>query len=329
MYLNYVHNFRGLAILLVVAGHCFVSLSWARCPTLSRIMSSVLENGTVPFVFISGFLFQHLSHKFEYTRYLRKKLRNIILPYVIISVPAVLMAAFHLQSFDLPEQFYWRPLSVRIVWLYLTGDHYFHFWFIPMIAIFFLISPLLMQIDKEDKYHLLPLLILISLLVTRDKSNPILQNFLHFCSVYVFGMWCSRHKERVFSIVEKWKYPCLLLILAFLVFEVTWASESRACIKGLRYAGKMLVCPLALLLLRKYDHVIRKKFDYLASVSFGIYFVHGYGIWLCKKLLCPIMGETGVLTLVFFSVSVTALSCGAVWAIKRICSEKSRLVVGC
>ena len=42
--------------------------------------------GTALFIFISGFLFQHLSKKFEYKNYLSKKWTNVILPYLFITV---------------------------------------------------------------------------------------------------------------------------------------------------------------------------------------------------------------------------------------------------
>ena len=70
MFLSYIHSFRAVAILFIVAGHCVYLFEWEAIRWQERLMKSLMQNGTVLFVFVAGFLFQHLSHKFEYRRYL-------------------------------------------------------------------------------------------------------------------------------------------------------------------------------------------------------------------------------------------------------------------
>src|SRR5262245_40377254 len=89
-FLSYVHSFRGLAILAVVATHTSDLLAWGPgSPLAYRLLYSAVQNGTVPFVLIAGFLFQHLSAGFRYTSYLRRKVTNVILPYLIVSLPVL------------------------------------------------------------------------------------------------------------------------------------------------------------------------------------------------------------------------------------------------
>ena len=87
MFLRYVHNFRAVAIVIIVAGHAVVTLGRDAQPAQMDFLLDLLDNGTVLFVFIAGFLFEHLSRKFEYRSYLRKKLLNVIVPYLLISAP--------------------------------------------------------------------------------------------------------------------------------------------------------------------------------------------------------------------------------------------------
>ena len=62
--LNYINVFRGLAILLILAGH---TMQIGSAGSLARAVSrEIWAGGTVLFVFIAGFLFEYLSHKFEY-----------------------------------------------------------------------------------------------------------------------------------------------------------------------------------------------------------------------------------------------------------------------
>jgi peptidoglycan/LPS O-acetylase OafA/YrhL len=77
-FLPYIHNFRGIAILYIVAFHCHSSFGWGYHDLEKRIWNSLVVYGTVLFVFIAGFLFQHLNgqdrnYDFSFVTYLKKK----------------------------------------------------------------------------------------------------------------------------------------------------------------------------------------------------------------------------------------------------------------
>src|SRR5262245_53352265 len=97
-FINYIHNFRGIAIIFVTA--CHLLLNWAEGSKTHRLLDMLWGNGTVLFVFIAGYLFQHLSKKFEYKDYLIKKLQNVILPYFIVPAPII---AYRITTGDMPE----------------------------------------------------------------------------------------------------------------------------------------------------------------------------------------------------------------------------------
>ena len=74
--MNYINVFRGLAILLIVAGH---TMQFGEAGSLTeRLSFEVFCGGTALFIFISGFLFQHLSAKYEFKNYMSKKWTNVI-----------------------------------------------------------------------------------------------------------------------------------------------------------------------------------------------------------------------------------------------------------
>ena len=73
-FLSYVHSMRGLAILAVVAVHVADALNFGHSTAFSeRAIYALFGNASVLFVFVSGFLFQHLSGKFRFTTYLTKR----------------------------------------------------------------------------------------------------------------------------------------------------------------------------------------------------------------------------------------------------------------
>src|SRR5690606_22534998 len=94
-FLPYIHSLRGLAILYVIAVHArgFESY-WQSSPDIYKFLDSFSDpsegNGTTLFLFIGGFLFQHLTHRnFVFGKYLTQKFKNLILPYLIISLPLI------------------------------------------------------------------------------------------------------------------------------------------------------------------------------------------------------------------------------------------------
>ncbi|MCR4662599.1 MAG: hypothetical protein K5622_01765, partial [Endomicrobiaceae bacterium] len=64
----YIHIFRAIAIIIIVAGHCF------DCPQaiLDSLVNVFIKGGTALFVFIAGFLFQYLSDTYTYPTYKKK-----------------------------------------------------------------------------------------------------------------------------------------------------------------------------------------------------------------------------------------------------------------
>ena len=71
-FLRYIHNFRGFAILTIVASHSIYHLRWSN-EIIEKIGHVLIVNGTVYFVFIAGFLFQFLSLKEEQCFYCSRK----------------------------------------------------------------------------------------------------------------------------------------------------------------------------------------------------------------------------------------------------------------
>ena len=157
-FLDYINHFRGMAILFIVFGHCISAFNWEASEDLSRLLKIIFSNGSVLFVFIAGYLFQHLSLKFLFSRYFYNKLLNVGLPYILCSIPAILYFVFIEKRWDVPPEFYLNSKHMQIILFYLTGAHMAHFWFIPMIFIYYLISPLLIFLDKKFfLYYLIPI----------------------------------------------------------------------------------------------------------------------------------------------------------------------------
>lgn len=340
--LNYINVFRGLAILLIVMGH---TMQFNGCnPIFSQLNIEMVCGGTALFIFISGFLFQHLSYKFEYKNYLSKKWQNVILPYLFCAIPGLilcfLMPSIYGNSFD------GLPIIVQIPMMLSIGRvHNIPAWFIPMITIFFLFSWILLYLERKNiLYKLLPILFLVTIIFNRhdvdyntvmnlsytDKYfaylGYVLTGFVHFFSMYVFGMFCSKYKD---SIIDKFYrqrflYWGLMLISAVVnIYLALNTNYSNGTI------SKIFMTILLLAYLKHYDewliaHTrINKVLDFLAKYSFGLFFIHWYTFFLYNQFfgLQNVLEYQGVETLLFVGlrfIAVTLFSLLILWAFKKL-----------
>ncbi len=343
--LNYINVFRGLAILLIVVGHTMQignSGTW-----LNNIAFEIFTGGTALFIFISGFLFQHLSDKFEYKTYLKKKWTNVILPYIITAIPGIIlcftMPAVYGNPFD-----GLNPFAQIGIFLTTGRVHNVPTWYIPMICIFFLLADIFLILErKKILYKLLPVLFLITFLIPRMALEPenlaglsysakyleyikyILNGFVHFASMYILGMYFSAYKDKI-----DWCYK----YRAFLITAMLLASAADIYLLysfniSNNTISKIFLTLIVLGYLKHFDKPIKEckwfnnTVDMIAKYSFAIFFVHWYiffafnEIFMTPKVL-PVnsTGEffTAVVIAILRFVTVTGISLAILAVLKKL-----------
>jgi len=273
-----------------------------------------------------------------------KKFKNILLPYFFLSIPAIIYNIYikGVQAAAPNSDIYQLSVFYQIGWFYLTGQSMTAFWFIPMIFLFYLVSPLLKVIDNNSKlYYLLPLLFIFSSLIHRPEYNlnPI-HSFLYFLPIYLFGMWASKNKEQLLQFVDKYSY--LLLSLWIILFSThLFYSEAHGNIhsKGIFSSGnilidiglshKILACLLLISYLKKYDKIFH-KFGLYANISFGLFFMHGYFMTVFYKTIkyFEIFQKSIIIGYISSFFLVTASSLLFLYMAKHILGSKSKIFTG-
>ncbi|MCQ9377368.1 acyltransferase [Methyloversatilis sp. XJ19-49] len=281
-FLQPIHQFRAIAIVLIVGAHVLPVVEW-KSHLAERLVAGFTNESSTFFMFISGFLFQHLSQRFEYRRYLWTKFLNVILPYLLLSLPAIAMFVFVTQRSGLWPGFYDMPKWQQIAMFVLTGKHLAPMWFIPLMALFYLVAPLLVWADRHARslyWLILPLLVFSALSGRGGQYGPI-SMFVYFLPVYLFGMVCARYRERVLDLTERALLPlsaCALVLYALFVAEVPLGFTIQTVLKP-------VMIPLILWALFRWGGRFGTKLDYLAEISFGIFFVHAYFIAAARLVL--------------------------------------------
>ncbi|KAA2242457.1 acyltransferase [Chitinophaga agrisoli] len=332
-FIGYIHNFRGVAIIYVVGAH--ILLNWPDGSVTHKILDIILQNSTILFLFIAGYLFQHLSAKFEYKDYLIKKFQNVICPYLLLSLPVIVyrVVSQDINGFTLEEHpdFGAWPRWEQVGYYLLHGAHLQQLWFIPMIALYYLIAPLLLYVDRKPVLYryVLPGLIILSLIVHRSTLSDTLVMAVHFLSVYVFGMFMSRYKDEFLVFAQKYAILVTVLPLAFITLNY---FVEKPYYDPIDYIHKMLFCPFYLYWLWRLEKYVPKFVDVLAVLSFGIYFVHYFFVLAFRAIYqkvfhTPMPGN-------FFIwlgclIVVMLLSIWTLQLARKVLGNKSKFLVGC
>lgn len=336
-FLRYIHNFRGFAILTIVATHVIAWLQWSD-ERIQKVTYILIGNGTVYFVFIAGFLFQFLSSKYEYKSYLVKKLKYVLLPYLFTSIPAIslcIIGKIYSPPTWFSERFSNLSIPGQVLFYLLTGAHLPPFWFIPMIAIFYIISPILIWVDKHPKvYWILPTLLMLTAVVPRAAHDAnIIQSFVHFLSVYIMGMFCSHFREEIFSIMPKKYFWLLSGFVILTVLEIAITPRLSA----INTLSKLILSVFIIYFLWLAEFRLPKRFHdvmgALAELSFGIYFLHGYFLIAYAGVAIqfrfdPFWTQASVLNFLLIFFLALGSSIISLLIVKRILGKDSRFVVG-
>ena len=335
---QHIHVFRGIAIIFIVMAHTIPSLDWSHWPLTGKLIDAIANQSSIFFFFIAGYLFQHLSTRFTFPNYLKQKFRTVILPYLLLSIPALYIFTVLTQRAGMWSWFYDLKIWEQVVLFLLTGKHLAPLWFVPTIALFYLLAPLLVWMDRnypKGYWVILPLLVL-STYVGRDGPYGPIDKAIYLFPVYLLGMVFSHFKQSALSLVNNW-WPVLfaVTIVSIVGFIAEWPSPP--------YWQMPMKVSLALIftwLLYHYHHIFGHSLDYIAEVSFGIFFVHAYFISAIKVLTVYLLygviydgyGSEDIqgnfLTFSLYAGLVLILTVLTIWLVKRILGNNSRMIIG-
>ena len=357
-FFNSINYFRGIAIILIVMTHSYGIAHWDvyNNPSLfEKLFYSFNLNGSVFFVFISGYLYHHIFYpNFNYQKFLIKKAKFVLAPYLICSTLPIIYTVFDLQNEwwlnfvfvnggrgFLPDGLIEKPL-LAIGWFLITGRAVYAYWFIPMIIIIFLISPPINNLIKSQ--HLLTAILFllpISMFVHRPvgNANP-LHSLVYFLPVYLLGIYSSVNRQKILKYLDKNKSKLLLLLLAIalillqvFIFKASGnfnKSFFSITIPDVNIIQKILLCFLFISVLEKFEKTDIQTLKKTAETSFAIYFIHPFLIRpltrFPKSLGWEFQGN--VFTLLIATLAMVLCSIAIAQIIKLIFKRNSRYIIG-
>ncbi len=209
----YFDNFRAIAILIIVVGHCYNS--WSRNSFFEIALANSISGGTALFVFISGFFFRQIFYKnFNQASFLRKKFINVGLPHLFLSVLFIFIIFLENGEVYFPfelSQHSDLQIVYAIIANILTGAHLVAYWYIPFVMLIFLISPLLIgfiKLSSAVKISITLTMFVVASFVQRPilGVNP-LHSVVYFLPFYLLGIVYSEN----LSVLNRWMKQYFLI----------------------------------------------------------------------------------------------------------------------
>jgi peptidoglycan/LPS O-acetylase OafA/YrhL len=342
-----IHVLRGVAIIMIVFSHCLGVFKNNHLITNSYLFSFLnlfAFNFTTFFVLIAGFLFQHLTYKYDTKTYYLSKFKTVVCPYISVSLFCFIF--FHYQYLsNLPWFSSIEPSVMNaIVHMMLTGTQLLPLWFMPMIIMIYLMGPLFFYWSKK-KLIVAGLIAMfwVVMFTKPDFTKPFL-NLLHYGPIYLIGMMIKQNYETIIKSVK----DNLFLIISFfcLCFFIPFAYRymTHLVVEKLYYdtLQKIVLFILALYFLDGLNHKenkgkIYKFFSYMANISFPIYFIHEIIVLQLEHLLyiSPLSniiktdnGWLASLGAVTFLVSTLVISIMIANIIKLIFKNNAKYLIG-
>ena len=352
-FLQYLHSFRGFAIINIVAIHAFVFASFLSSnnfnPTSPVAITNELlfHNSTIYFAVISGMLFTAVLKQKGYKAFFLGKFKYVFLPYVFFTLAYSLFDNKSNDWFALQPtlQAYLKALPRNFIY----GKANFVFWYIPVLFFLYLVTPVLDYLMNIKKWGIWIMLLIIAtpLVIRRVELEELmlsdflsLQTMIYFTGAYAAGMFIADNMEKRLAWIRqnKWLFIGIAIISTSALAYVMIYSIDRISFLSIKsslyYIQKIALSALALLFFKSLGERQPKWLSPIAKIAFTIYFAHTFFLSIAIGPLIPLIQNQkvapfnvigGGLLLLIISI---ALSIGFAWIFRKLFGKYSRMIIG-
>lgn len=345
--INSIHALRGVAIIMIVFTHClgvFKNSDLIGNSYLFSLLNLFAFNFTTFFVLIAGFLFQHLTYKFNTKSYYLSKIKTVVCPYISVSIFCFFFLHYTYLS-NLPWYSSTEPnIITTIIKMMLTGTQLLPLWFIPMIIMVYAMAPLLYHWSQKNLIMAGIFCMFWVVMFTKpDFTQPFL-NLLHYGPVYLIGMMIRQNYELLMKSVKDNLFLVVLFFGLCFFVPFTYRYVNHIGIENLYLdtLQKVILFLLALYFLQGLNHKenhgkVYQFFSFMANISFPIYFIHEIIVFALEDFILssPIgyiiktdNGQLAAFSAVILLITTLAISILIATIIKLIFRDNAKYLIG-
>lgn len=345
---NSINYFRAFAIFSIVLAHTDSITGWNIDSKFEKIILSFVKDNTILFFFISGFIFYHFSeNKFEYFKFIKGKIKNLVIPYLVLSIIIIIIQYFLNDSRLLNSNWYEIKSIKSVLFVLIKGKALTPYWFVPFMFILFLMSPLFIMFTKlptNIRNILLLLLLTAALFIHRPLYlDNTLQNLIHYSPVYLLGILSSKYKTDIYTFLKNKSLLLLIFIIGFSILQVFVNDSAQNfspnhklfVFNGIDFQliQKICMCYFLMIFLHKYEDIKSPMLSLLATTSFAVYFLHYWFVYftelyLSRHHLSNLPASVQPLMWVLYAFIFTAFSVLIALFIKKVLPSKSKYITG-
>ena len=286
--LGMIVYFRAIAILLIVAGHTYTQAGIRLDTTFDYTLSNLIKGATALFVFISGFLFNHvyMAH-YRYTNFLRERAQKILIPYCILTILAILADLIFSSSAA-------GRISAGMLFRdFALGATFQAYWYIPFIILMYALAPLHRLFTSLRTPLQVAIMIALAVLagfVQRPISNDnAFQSVVFYLPIYLSGIFLSLNFGQFLPILRRHGY--LLLLVAILLATIQAINGQGGnlhkqffAFQGFEMMGiQKVTFSLGLIgIFSLLSNSPGRIVTVVANTSFAIFFLHPFVLWLLE-----------------------------------------------
>jgi len=233
-FIPHLHAFRGFAIINIVFIHCWVTAIYFVKPSApvtksdtfqGAINEALFHGSTLYFTLISGILFSIILSQRPWKKFFASKAQNVVLPYVFVTLVYSLVIwpmgpSNPVKMANLLEFISFIQSVFKNVF---AGTAMFHLWYMPILIILFLCTPVIdfLLRNKQSKW-LLILIIAAPLIVSRTSGLDIdIPTVTYFLGAYTLGIYMGVNYTSVIECLERKLLP-LVVIAALLTIALSY-----------------------------------------------------------------------------------------------------------
>lgn len=270
-------SMQGMTMLLVVVGHLAVVGMTPRWYEL-QFHTFLYSFHMGVFVFISGYLIRVSYHGVdnlrEYGVYIGKKLKKFLIPFLLIGGLGILLKMRLCgQSLDFKQ--YWSDLCVLL--LRPRQSKVGYLWYIHLLFIFYLLSPLLFRLSRKIIW---PLLLACAIMLAYFQPEWPYLNFNNFARYFIFYLsGVLAFEYRVFQ-RRWWKLCAVIAAIGFVIWTLLmlfWLPRWPEFIQG--FLGILVIALLATVLMK--SQIVAAILQLISMNCFAIYIFHMWIINFC------------------------------------------------
>lgn len=336
-------NFRAIAILLIVLGHCiFIDLVFfnQRTEAFNIFFIDFVHGNTALFVFITAYLTPVVFWSkldFNYVDFLKDKTKKILLPYFFLVTVTFLFFSYIGVGF-----FYKNNLNFFYEWfLYLlTGKIFSSYWYIPFIFLFFILSPFYNIIYKMSLQKILLFFvfsIFLSMIIHRPYANlnP-LHSLIYYTPFFLLGFYVNKNKPIFTTYKSVILSGGIFFVISYVLYMSGDVGNRHKYLFQFNGFDLMVLSKISLIVFMfSFFEIFLKDriqlLSYFAKISFGLFFVHAPVIYFLYKFIFNKNQflNTGIWGIFVFYILVLVLSVFIIEILKMVLKNRSKYIIGC